>query len=444
MSLSTQENGKHIAISSEVQSRRLFVASCTALVVAAMTFAVHGDILGTWGKEFSLENQDIGWIIGMAFWGVALSIIIGGSIVDFVGLKSMLIVAFATHVSGIMVTILAGGFWMLFFGTLLIGLGNGAVEAACNPLVATAYPNQKTVKLNLFHAWFPGGVVIGSLVAYFLTKLGLGWQVKMLIILIPTFLYGAMFLSLRVPETERVQAGVSSSAMFKEALRPMFLVLIFAMLLTASIELVTNQWLPDILTTTAAVSGILVLAWINSLMAIGRAFAGSVVGRISPIGLLICSAGASLVGLFLLSVADSAVFAFGAATIFAIGICYFWPTMLGVTSERFPAGGALLLGIMGGIGNISVAITMPILGTIYDAHGPATALRSMAILPFILLLLFGAFWFRDWMSGGYKAESLASESQESAPADSSPRSSSAWVGVNPIFRTSNQVNTGPC
>jgi MFS family permease len=228
----------------------------------------------------------------------------------------------------------------------------------------------------------------------------------MAIILIPTLVYGLMFLGLRIPETERVEAGISHSTMFREALRPMFLVLAFCMLLTASTELGTNQWLPDILTNTAAVSGILVLVWINGLMAVGRFFAGSIVGRISPIGLLIGSAGASLVGLLLLSVADSAAIAFVAATVFAVGICYFWPTMLGVTSERFPAGGALLLGIMGGIGNISVAIVMPILGGIYDASGPATALRSMAILPFILLIIFGFFWFRDRARGGYRAESL--------------------------------------
>src|SRR3712207_522353 len=147
----------------------------------------------------------------------------------------------------------------------------------------------------------------------------------------------------------------------------------------------------------------------NGLMAIGRFLGHSFLGRISPIGLLIGSASASLVGLLLLSVADSAISAFGAATVFAIGICYFWPTMLGVTSERFPAGGALLLGIMGGIGNISVAITMPILGGIYDASGPATALRTMTILPFILLLIFGFFWFRDRARGGYKAETLTSQ-----------------------------------
>jgi len=201
--------------------------------------------------------------------------------------------------------------------------------------------------------------------------------------------------------------------MFREALRPMFLVLAFAMLLTASTELGTNQWLPSILTTTAAVSGILVLVWINGLMAVGRFFGHSFLGRISPIGLLIGSAAASLVGLLLLSVANSAILAFVAATVFAVGICYFWPTMLGVTAERFPAGGAWLLGIMGGIGNISVAITMPILGGIYDTSGPTTALRSMAILPLILLLIFGFFWFRDKARGGYKAENLLEEDRGS-------------------------------
>lgn len=407
--MSTQGSGRDAAVTSEAQSRRLFVASCIALVATAMTFAVRGDIIGAWGPGFSLDNQSIGYITGMAFWGFALSVIIGGAIVDFIGLKSMLVVAFATHMAGIIVTIFAGGFWMLFLGTLLIGLGNGAVESACNPLVATAYPNQKAAKLNLFHVWFPGGILIGGLAAYFLTTLGFGWQVKMAIILIPTLVYGAMFLRMRIPETERVTAGVSTAGMFREAFRPMFLVLCFAMLLTASTELGTNQWLPNILTTTAAVSGILVLAYINGLMAIGRFLGHSFLHRISPIGLLIGSASASLVGLLLLSVADSAISAFGGATVFAIGICYFWPTMLGVTSERFPAGGALLLGIMGGIGNISVAITMPILGGIYDAYGAATALRTMAILPFILLLIFGFLWFRDRARGGYKAETLTRE-----------------------------------
>ncbi|MGI8912005.1 MAG: MFS transporter [Rubrobacteraceae bacterium] len=411
--MSTQNGRQEAALTTERQSRLLFIASCIALVATAMTFAVRGDILGTWGTEFALDKTSVGWITGMAFWGFALSVIIGGAIVDFIGLKSMLVVAFATHVTGIVVTIFAGGFWTLFLGTLLIGLGNGAVEAACNPLVATAYPNQKTAKLNLFHVWFPGGIVIGGLAAYFLTTIGLGWQVKMAIILIPTLVYGAMFLGMRIPETERVAAGVSTGGMFREALRPMFLVLAFAMLLTASTELGTNQWLPSILTTTAAVSGILVLVWINGLMAVGRFFGHSFLGRISPIGLLIGSAAASLVGLLLLSVANSAILAFVAATVFAVGICYFWPTMLGVTAERFPAGGAWLLGIMGGIGNISVAITMPILGGIYDTSGPTTALRSMAILPLILLLIFGFFWFRDKARGGYKAENLLEEDRGS-------------------------------
>lgn len=407
--MSAQGGRRETVVLPERQKRRLFIASCIALVATAMTFAVRGDILGVLGTQFSLDNSSLGWIAGAAFWGFALSIIIGGAIVDLVGLKPMLILAFALHAIGIVMTIFANGFPTLFLGTLLIGLGNGSVEAACNPLVATAYPDQKTAKLNRFHVWFPGGIVIGGLAAYALTAIGLGWQVKMAIILVPTLIYGAMFIGSRIPPTERVTAGVSTAGMFREMLRPMFLLLAFCMLLTAATELGPNQWLPSILTTTAAVSGILVLAYINGLSAIGRLFAGSIVSRISPISLLIGSAAASAVGLLLLSVADSAVFVFVAATIFAIGICYFWPTMLGVTSERFPAGGALLLGIMGGVGNLSVAIVLPIMGGIYDTAGPATALRATVILPLVLLLTFGAIWFYDRARGGYKVETLTGE-----------------------------------
>jgi len=391
---------------SETQVKRLYLASRIALVATAMTFAVRGDILGTLGDQFTLDNSNLGWIAGAAFWGFALSIIVGGALVDAFGLRRMLMMAFALHVIGIVVTIVAGGFLTLFIGTLLIGLGNGAVEAAVNPLVASAYPDRKAAKLNGLHVWFPGGIVIGAVAAYLLTQVGAGWQVKMAIILVPTLIYGAMFVRAQIPPTERVLAGISTSAMFRETLRPMFLLLAFGMLLTAATELGTNQWLPDILTTTAGVSGILVLAYINGLMAVGRSFAGPILHRISPMTLLLACAAISAVGLLMLSFATSAVPVFAAATIFAVGITFFWPTMLGVTSERFPAGGALLLGLMGGIGNLSVATVLPIMGGIYDANGAAAALRWTVVLPVVLLLVFGFIWFRDRSKGGYRSESI--------------------------------------
>src|SRR5215510_13939423 len=404
-----------------MNQRRLFVASCIALVATAMTFAIRGDIMGNLGQDFSLNKEQVGYIAGAAFWGFTISIFIGGQLCDWLGMSRLLALAFLCHMAGILLTIFAPGFWLLWAATLIIGFGNGLIEAAINPLVATIYPDDKTNKLNALHVWFPGGIVIGGLVAYALSKSNLDWKIKMATILAPTLIYGVMFLGQKFPATERVQAGVSTGDMFKEVLRPMFLLLIFCMLLTASTELGPNQWIPNIMTKTlpdAASAGILVLVWINGLMAVGRWFAGPIVHRMSPIGLLIASAVFSAIGLFWLSGVQTPATAFAAATVFAIGICYFWPTMLGVTSERFPKGGAFLLGLMGAAGNLSVALVLPIMGRIYDQNvasmgeqvGASQTLRSVTILPIILVVIFGAMFLRDRAAGGYKAVRLSQSS----------------------------------
>jgi fucose permease len=219
---------------------------------------------------------------------------------------------------------------MLFIGTLAIGLANGFVEAAVNPLTATVYSDRKTEKLNALHAWFPGGIVIGGLVAFALSRAGLDWKIKMASILVPTIIYGVMFLGQKFPVTERVERGITTGGMYREALRPLFIVWVIAMLLTAATELGTNQWISELMAKTASLeaSSILILVWINGLMSLGRMFAGPMVHRLSPIGVLLGSAVISAIGLFLLSIAGSPVAAFGAATVFALGICYFWPTML--------------------------------------------------------------------------------------------------------------------
>lgn len=317
-------------------------------------------------------------------------------------MKRIVAAAFLMHVIGVALTILAGGFWTLFAGTLCVGLGNGLVEAFANPLTATLYPDRKTEKLNLLHVWFPGGIVIGGLVAFGLTLMGFGWQVKMAFILVPTLVYGALFLGQQFPPTERVQQGVSTAGMYRAVGRPLFLVLVFCMILTASTELATNQWIAYILSNTAgmAAGGILVLVWINGLMAVGRWFAGPMVHHLSPIGLLVASAAVSAIGLVGLSLADSPWTAIAAATVFAVGICYFWPTMLGVTSERFPDGGALALGIVGGVGTLSAAIFTWLLGGLYDRAGPRMALRYMAVLPLVLIAVFSAIWLRDRRRAG--------------------------------------------
>jgi len=387
---------------SEAQRRRLFVASCMALTATAATFAIRGEILGDLRTTFSLSNEDLGKAAGAWAYGFTLSIFIGGQLVDVLGMKRIVAVAFLMHVVGVTLTLFASGFWTLFSGTLCVGLANGLVEAFVNPLTATTYPDRKTERLNLLHVWFPGGIVIGGLVAFGLGLMSFNWQVRMAFLLVPTLLYGALFLGQEFPATERVQQGVSTSAMYRAVLRPLFLVVVFCMILTASIELATNQWIAYILSNTAgmAAGGILVLVWINGLMAVGRWFAGPMVHRLSPIGLLIASAAVSAIGLIGLSLADSAWTAIGAATVFAIGICYFWPTMLGVTSERFPDGGALALAIVCGTGTLSAAIFTWILGGLYDRAGPRMALRYMAVLPVLLIAIFSVIWLHDRRRGG--------------------------------------------
>lgn len=365
-----------VATSSDAYAHRLrlFVASCIALIATAMSFAVRGDIMGALETQFYLSKTDLGWIAGTAFWGFTLSIFIGGQLCDVFGMKRILGLAFIGHVAGCLVTIFANGFWMLFCGTLLIGLGNGFVEAAINPLVATLYREDKTAKLNALHTWFPGGIVIGGVICYLFGRMSgypegpLGWQIKVATILIPAVIYGLLFVGLKFPQTERVQSGVTTKEMYKEALRPMFIIWVLCMLMTGSTELGPNQWMPNVLTVTTGAAGILVLVWINGLMAIGRSFAGPVVHKLSPLGLLICSAILSAIGLLAMSYAQSAGAAYVAATIFAVGICYFWPTMLGVTSERFPKGGALLLGIMGAAGMLATSIVLPTMGRINDNY----------------------------------------------------------------------------
>jgi len=398
---------------------QMFFASCIALIATAIIFAVRGDILGDLAKQFHLTNAQLGWVISGAFWGFAISIFIGGQLCDLLGMRGILALAFLGHVSGALMTIFAGGYIMLAAATLLIGLGNGFVEAAINPLVATLYPDRKTQRLNLLHAWWPGGIVIGSVVAYLLTRaVGAewhgwqGWQVKQAVVLIPALIYGFLLLRLRLPRTERVQLGVSTGRMYKEALRPLFILWFICMWLTASTELGPNQWIAEIMKNTATQSGILILAWISLIMLVGRLFAGPVVHKLSPIGLLMASAATAAVGLFALSHVTSAPTAYAASFVFAVGVCYFWPTMLGVTSERFPAGGAFLLGLMGAAGNVSTAVAQPVMGGLYDRFGPAGALSYVAVLPVFLIVLFGAIFLSDRAKGGYKVVKLT---QEAAP-----------------------------
>lgn len=343
-----------------------------ALIVTAMSFALRGAAAASWATEFKLTFEQVGMINGTAFWGFTLAMVFLGPLCDAVGMKRILGLAFVGHVAGIVLTIFAWDYWSLFAGTLLFGIANGSVEAACNPLITTIYPADRTTKLNHFHAWFPGGIVIGGLLAFALGQAGLGWKVQFATMLLPAVVYGVMFLGQVWPETERVQKGVSTASMFGACFHPLFLLMVGCMLLTASTEFGPQQWIPTIL-SNAGVSGILVLVWITGLMWVGRQFAGVFVHKISPLGMLLLSAILSALGLYAMSHSSGAML-FASATVFALGVCFFWPTMLGTVSERFPNTGALGLAIMGGAGMLSASYVVPLVGRGYDhalaAHLP--------------------------------------------------------------------------
>jgi MFS family permease len=374
-----------------------------------MTFAIRAGMLGPLGQEFNLTDSQLGWIAGMAFFGFPVATTLGGFFVDSLGMRRLMWVAFGAHLLGLVMTIFAGGFWTLFLSTFLVGFANGMVEAVCNPLVASMYPNNKTVMLNKFHVWFPGGIVIGALIAAGMKYLGIGWEVQVAIIIIPTLIYGWLFWGQAFPQTERVDSGVSTAAMFKAVVTPLFLFMVFCMFLTANTELSTTQWI-DKLLGNAGANPLLILALVNGLMAVGRYFGEPLIHKLSPKGVLLASSIISVLGLYLLRTTEGGML-YAAAAIFAVGVCYFWPTMLGFVSETIPESGALGLSLMGGAGMLgnwafqtffigpkldSEKISLAAAGIAPDKvelMAGQSVLSTINILPVLLVVAFTALWF---------------------------------------------------
>lgn len=395
--------------------RRLFTASCVALVATAMTFAIRGDIMSDFERQFVLSKTDVGWIAGAAFWGFGLSILLGGPLCDLLGMGTLLRLAAFGHIAGTLATIMAPNFGVLFAATLTIGIANGLVEAAINPLVATLYSDDKTHRLVSLHAWFPGGIVIGGVLSFLLTQAGAGWQAKMLLLLVPSVSYAFLFLGQRFPATERAAAGVPFSRMFTESLRPFFIVLWLCMWLTAATELGPGQWMSNIFNEvmqSSAQAGILVLVWVNGIMYLMRQFLAGVAHRTSPVALIAVTAVPAAVGLFLFGMARTPFAAFAAAAFFAVGTAFWWPAMLGITSERFPRGGALLLAIIGATGAFSTAIAGPVMGWINERYGADRVLSIWAALPAALIVIFTCIYLRDRLSGGYRVERIGVEARQ--------------------------------
>ena len=392
-----------------IQTNKLFLASRIALIVTAMTFAFRAALEGVWGTEFHLTKEQVGWVFAPAFWGFTLAMIFGGPLCDIIGMKKLLVIAFICHLAGIITYLISKDATMLFVGTVFIGIANGMVEAACNPLVVSLYPENKTTMLNRFHVWFPGGIALGGVLSYFLLeKMHLDWRVLIGFLFIPALLYGFLFLKLEFPKTERVSRGISTKEMFSSCLNPLYIVMIICMFMTAATELGTGTWIVALL-SGAGVSGILILVFINGIMAFGRSFAGPIVHRFNPNGMLIFSAVFAGIGLLLLS-QSSGYAAIASALVFAIGICFFWPTMLGFVSEYLPKTGALGLSLMGGAGMFSTSLIIPIMGRWFDvakskavangvdavkaeAMAGSETFIKVAIMPAILVVVFIVIYF---------------------------------------------------
>jgi MFS transporter, putative metabolite:H+ symporter len=390
-------------------NKRLFYGSCFALITTALSFSIRAGILPQLGEEFNLSATQLGFINQMWFLGFPISMVLGGIFYSTIGPKRIMLFAFFAHALGILLTIYSGGYAGLLVSTLFIGLGNGCTEAACNPMIASAYSGKlMNTLLNRFHMWFPGGIVLGSLTSLAMTKMELGWEAQIWIILIPTVIYAYLFWGQTFPEPRKESASLAVN--LKAMATPLFIFICACMTLTAISEFGPTQWAQLVLAKSGA-EPMVILALITGLMAVGRYFGGEFVHKFDQTGVLLGGAIFTFIGIFLLSTQTGAM-TYVAAVFFAIGVCYFWPNMIGFTAEKIPFSGAIGMSIVGAFGMFSTSIWQPIIGGWIDSarEEAATAgvqgdlelvagqetLQRMMIFPGILVVLFIIllFWTR--------------------------------------------------
>jgi len=375
---------------------RLFFIGNLAIFTIGLGFAVRATIAGSVRSELfeplDLLNSAsmVGEVIGATFTGFAATLLFGSALLDWVGMKRMLLFAAFGYVVGSLLVIYASlmppaesTYTLVLVGLLLTGLGWGAVEAATNPMVAALYPDQKTHRLNVLHAWWPAGIVVGGLMGLAFDAMGLPWQSNLALLLLPAALLVVLCWREVFPVTERVALGVSHSDMFLELVRsPGFWLWFVCMMLTATTELAPGQWVDLALSHVVGMQGILLLVYVSALMFVMRHFAGHVADRVGALGLLWWSSVFAAAGLWALSLAETPLAAFAAATLWGVGVCYMYPTMLAAVAERYPRGGAWLMGLMGFAAGMAIQFVLPLMGQVFDearlvAAGSADALAAL-------------------------------------------------------------------
>lgn len=354
----------------------IFVACIMTLISAGIGFAVRADILGNWARQFHFTQTELGGIVGGGLTGFGISIIILSFFADHIGYARLMILAFLLHATSGIVTLLAplaydhwgspGAYWCLNIGMWLFALGNGTCEAVINPLTAALFRRQKTHFLNILHAGWPLGLILGGLIGLGFNQFAKDipgeriWLYKFAVFLVPTLLYGLLMVGRKFPRSETSASGIKIGTMIMTLLSPILLFLFIIHAMIGFVELGTDSWIIDITKLVLGSADIALWAfiWTNAMMFALRFFAGPLVHKISPIGLLLASAIIGTAGLLLLGRPEVNVVWLwvGAVTIYGIGKTFYWPTMLGVISERYPKAGALALGISGGIGMISAGM----------------------------------------------------------------------------------------
>lgn len=417
-----------------IDRRRLYHIGNLSIFMIGLGFAVRANIAPNLQNEIydklDLANSGamVGEALGATFTGFALTLLFGSALVDLIGMKRMLLLSALGYVLGslglLAASVLPVGAMVqtIVLGSLLLtGLGWGAVEAASNPMVASLYPEEKTHRLNVLHAWWPVGIVVGGLLGVAIAAVRLPWELNMMVLLLPSLVMAFLVSRAVFPVTERVAAGISYLDMLKELLqRPLFWVFWGCMFGTAAAELAPGQWVNITLSNIVGMQGILLLVYVSALMFVMRHFAGAIAKKLSSVGLMFLSCLLAAAGLYLLSLANTPLLAFAAATVWGIGVCYMWPTMLAITSERFPRAGAVALGLMGFGGGLAIQFVLPIMGKIFDnakaeaaggvdqlaglspeamaevtRYASVESFQSVSLLPLLLLPVFGLIWFFD-------------------------------------------------
>jgi MFS family permease len=420
--------------------RAIFWICVLAIFTAALSFSIRTGASGAI-KAALLDpvvpghsGEMIATALGNSFLGFALSLLVISPLLDLIGAKRVILFAAACYVVGPVLILISPGmdgidavFGMLTTGMVVCGLGWGATEASINPLITTLYPDDKTGRLNVLHAWWPAGIVVGGLLSLlFFRSLAVDWRALVALIPLPGLVFGVWALRHDFPQTESTRLGVPFGEMLAEPFkRPGFWMFFIIMFMTASAELAPGSWVDVALTQTAGMPGILVLVYVSAIMFVMRHFAGPIEHRLSDVGLLCLCTIPAAIGLYLLSVAHSPLAALVAATLWAFGVCFMWPTMLAAVARRYPRGGPWSIGVLGFAGAMAIYALLPQIGKIYDqaklekAGGEAAfaalqpgpelsavlgfaaerSFQIIAVVPVVLFFLFGALWLAERRKG---------------------------------------------